>query len=114
MAALIPSAGFVLGLASVGVYYFLVPGAREQFVSNVALQNSFNEGSRLGFFTTHLRYYLWLGYPLWAAVLVSAPFVFVTLSRRRDAGASFAAWALPLAALAIPVLFILTRSANNS
>ena len=114
MAALIPSAGFVLGLASVGVYYFLVPGAREQFVSNVALQNSFNEGSRLGFFTTHLRYYHWLGYPLWAAVLVSVPFVFVTLSRRRDAGASFAAWALPLAALAIPALFILTRSANNS
>ena len=113
-AALIPSAGFLCGLGAVLLYYALIPEAREQFMSNLALQSSFNEGSRWGFFTTHLRYYHWLGYPLYAACLLATPVVFWKLYRRKSPEEMFAAWAIPLAAVAVPVIFVLTRSANNS
>jgi len=96
------------------LYYALIPEAREQFLGNLALQNSFNEGSRWGFFTTHLRFYHWLGYPLYAAWLLATPFVFWKLYRRKSPEEMFAAWALPLAAVAVPGIFVLTRSANNT
>jgi hypothetical protein len=113
-AAWVPAVGFLCGLGAVLLYYGLIPEAREQFLNNLALQNSFNAGSRWGFFTTHLRYYHWLGYPLFGAWVLAAPWVFLRLRCAKSAGEAFAAWVLPLAAVATPLIFILTRSANNS
>ncbi|MDX2079427.1 MAG: hypothetical protein SFU53_01450 [Terrimicrobiaceae bacterium] len=112
--AALPSFSLLLGLLAVALYFHEIPAAMEQFRANVALQHSFNSGSRWGFFTTHLRYYHWLGYALWGAALLAAPFVFSQLAHRKRAHRAFAAWALPLAAAGLPALFILTRSANNS
>jgi hypothetical protein len=113
-AALVPAAGFLLGLGSVALYFYLIPEARAQFLANLALQNTFNAGSRFGFFTTHLRYYHWVGFPLWGLAILAIPYAFWKLVRRRHPDSVFSAWALPLAALAVPALFFLTRSANNS
>ena len=112
-AALVPATGFLLGVASVAAYFVLVPEAKAEFLANLALQNAFNGGSRLALLT-HLRYYHWVGFPLWGLSILAIPLVFWKLIHRQRADAVFSAWALPLAALAVPVLFFLTRSANNS
>lgn len=113
-AAWVPAVGFLCGLGAVVLYYGLIPEARGQFLGNLALQNSFNAGSRWGFFTTHLRYYHWLGYPLFGSWVLAAPWVFFRLRGAKSSGEAFAAWVLPLAAVATPLIFVLTRSANNS
>lgn len=112
VAALIPAMGLMLGLGSVSLYYFLEPEARTEFLQNVALQSSFNNGSRLAFLA-QLRYYHGVGYALWGAAVIAAPYIFFCLVRRRSDQA-FVAWALPLSAVAVPALYFITRSANNN
>lgn len=110
---LLPLFGLILGLVAITGYFFGLPDAFAQFKANVTLQNSFNDLSRFAFIS-HLRYYKILGLVLWGGVIIAIPYVFFRLHRRQSAREAFAAWTLPLAALSVPTLFFLTRSANNN
>ncbi len=113
LSALIPPAAFGLGLGALAIYYFAVPGAWPQFHENLFLQNSFNQASRL-IMLSHLVHYRGMGHALW--LLAAAGFFIVPIRLWRDSDPlkAFVAWAMPLAALAIPAIFFLTRSVNNS
>ncbi len=111
--ALVPAAGFLLGVIALAAYYTALPEAFGQLQRNLSLQNSFNQGSRWAL-VLHLREYRVLGYGLWGAAALAVPWVFFKLRQRSEPAIRFCAWALPLAALAVPTLFLLTRSANYS
>lgn len=108
-----PVLGFLAGLGSVALYFWLLPEAFEQFRANLALQNSFNGGTRLAFFN-HLRYYHGLGITLWVGAMVSGCVLLIGWIKGKTPHERWISWTILPLVLSVPLLFALTRSSNNN
>lgn len=106
-----PLLGFLAGLGSVALYFWLLPQALEQFRANIVLQNSFNGGTPLAFFN-HLRYYRGLGITLWIGAMASGCVLLIAWMKGKTPQERWISWTMLPLVLSVPLLFALTRSSN--
>lgn len=59
------------GVAAIFFWFYLQPGAMEQFTTNVALQNSFSKGNHLVLWNGLSGYRLFSGYLLWSSAALA-------------------------------------------